>query len=140
MFVQCWNECFYFCYFREYYFSEQNLQKDIFLRRQVWWFQLSCSVNLPNMNLFCFSFLIFDVHVHLLFCLPQMDPEGFIPLALIASFYRVQALTQDFNFILEVCKQRSLCTYMYLKMFNKYLMKLKENFLHWKPVYFMICT
>ncbi|KAJ7327761.1 La ribonucleoprotein domain member 1B [Desmophyllum pertusum] len=51
----------------EYYFSEQNLQKDLFLRR-------------------------------------QMDSEGFIPLALIASFYRVQALTQDFNFILEALK------------------------------------
>ncbi|XP_020629907.1 la-related protein 1-like [Orbicella faveolata] len=51
----------------EYYFSEQNLQKDIFLRR-------------------------------------QMDSEGFIPIGLIASFYRVQALTQDFNLILEALK------------------------------------
>lgn len=37
-----------------------------------------------------------------------MDSEGFIPIALIASFYRVQALTQDFNLILEVCTQWSL--------------------------------
>lgn len=34
----------------------------------------------------------------------QMDSEGFIPIGLIASFYRVQALTQDVNLILEVCK------------------------------------
>ena len=33
-----------------------------------------------------------------------MDSEGFIPIGLIASFYRVQALTQDVNLILEVCK------------------------------------
>lgn len=33
----------------------------------------------------------------------QMDSEGFIPLGLIASFYRVQALTQDINLIVEVC-------------------------------------
>ena len=32
-----------------------------------------------------------------------MDSEGFIPLGLIASFYRVQALTQDINLIVEVC-------------------------------------
>ena len=31
-----------------------------------------------------------------------MDSEGYIPIALIASFYRVQALTQDYNLILEV--------------------------------------
>lgn len=30
-----------------------------------------------------------------------MDNEGFIPIALIASFYRVQALTQDINLIFE---------------------------------------
>lgn len=48
----------------EYYFCDHNLQKDIFLRR-------------------------------------QMDSEGFIPLGLIASFYRVQALTQDINLIVE---------------------------------------
>ncbi|PFX22670.1 la-related protein 1B-like isoform X1 [Stylophora pistillata] len=51
----------------EYYFSEQNLTKDIFLRR-------------------------------------QMDYEGFIPIGLIASFYRVQALTQDVNLILEALR------------------------------------
>lgn len=51
----------------EYYFSEQNLTKDIFLRR-------------------------------------QMDSEGFIPIGLIASFYRVQALTQDVNLILEALR------------------------------------
>ena len=44
----------------EYYFSEANLSKDIFLRR-------------------------------------KMDVGGFLPLSLIASFNRVQALTQDLN-------------------------------------------
>lgn len=42
--------------------------------------------------------------VCLFFCYAQMDSEGFIPIGLIASFYRVQALTQDVNLILEVCK------------------------------------
>lgn len=48
----------------EYYFSEENLRGDFFLRQ-------------------------------------QMDAGGFIPVGLIASFYRVQALTQDQNMILE---------------------------------------
>lgn len=48
----------------EYYFSEENLRGDFFLRQ-------------------------------------QMDDEGYIPVGLIASFYRVQALTQDQNMILE---------------------------------------
>ena len=42
--------------------------------------------------------------VCLFFCYAQMDSEGFIPIGLIASFYRVQALTQDVNLILEVCR------------------------------------
>ena len=32
-----------------------------------------------------------------------MDAEGFIPISLIASFYRVQALSQDQDVILQVC-------------------------------------
>lgn len=31
-----------------------------------------------------------------------MDQEGFLPIGLIASFHRVQALTTDVNIILDV--------------------------------------
>ncbi|XP_039295422.1 la-related protein 1B [Nilaparvata lugens] len=48
----------------EYYFSEENLMKDLFLRR-------------------------------------KMDAEGFLPVTLIASFYRVRNLTIDLNRVLE---------------------------------------
>lgn len=48
----------------EYYFSEENLQKDFFMRR-------------------------------------RMNAEGFIPVALIASFHRVQLLTPDINKVIE---------------------------------------
>ena len=53
--------------FREYYFSEENLQRDFFLRR-------------------------------------KMDSEGYIPIALVASFHRVQALTPDVALIIHVSK------------------------------------
>ncbi|KAJ8676413.1 hypothetical protein QAD02_012200 [Eretmocerus hayati] len=48
----------------EYYFSEENLQKDFFLRR-------------------------------------KMDAQGFLPITLIASFHRVQALTCDVALVIE---------------------------------------
>lgn len=32
----------------------------------------------------------------------KMDQEGFLPIGLIASFHRVQALTTDVNIILDV--------------------------------------
>lgn len=51
--------------FREYYFSEENLQRDFFLRR-------------------------------------KMDEQGYLPVSLIASFHRVQQLTQNYDLILEV--------------------------------------
>ena len=35
--------------------------------------------------------------------------EGYIPLSLIASFYRVQALTQDVNLVLEVSTRTFIC-------------------------------
>lgn len=31
-----------------------------------------------------------------------MDAQGFLPISLIASFHRVQALTMDINIIMEV--------------------------------------
>jgi len=48
----------------EYYFSEANLQKDVFIRK-------------------------------------KMDSEGFLPISLIASFHRVQSLTQDVAMIIK---------------------------------------
>ena len=55
----------------EYYFSENNLQGDFFLRR-------------------------------------KMDREGYIPISLIASFYRVQALTQDVGLVIRALEQSPL--------------------------------
>lgn len=51
----------------EYYFSEENLTKDFFLRR-------------------------------------KMDAEGYLPLTLIASFHRVQALTLDVAVVVEAVR------------------------------------
>jgi len=55
----------------EYYFSEDNLQRDFFLRR-------------------------------------KMDIDGWIPVSLIASFHRVQQVTHDVNFIIEVAVSLSV--------------------------------
>lgn len=52
----------------EYYFSEDNLKRDFYLRR-------------------------------------KMDPEGFLPVTLIASFHRVQALTADLNIIITAIQE-----------------------------------
>ncbi|KAL5012494.1 hypothetical protein ScPMuIL_011045, partial [Solemya velum] len=57
----------------EYYFSEDNLQKDFFLRR-------------------------------------KMNKEGWIPISLIASFHRVQALTQDVALIINALKDSKVLT------------------------------
>jgi la-related protein 1 len=51
----------------EYYFSEENLLRDVFIRR-------------------------------------KMDSEGFLPISLIASFHRLQHLTQDVNMIINSLK------------------------------------
>jgi len=55
----------------EYYFSEGNLQRDFFLRR-------------------------------------QMDEQGYIPVALIGSFNRVRALTQDGSVVIQALRQSPL--------------------------------
>jgi la-related protein 1 len=52
----------------EYYFSEENLNRDFFLRR-------------------------------------KMDPEGFLPITLIASFHRVQALSADVALVITAIKE-----------------------------------
>ena len=51
----------------EYYFSTENLTRDVFIRR-------------------------------------KMDIEGYLPISLIASFHRVQHLTQDVNMIINSLK------------------------------------
>ncbi|XP_063929139.1 la-related protein 1-like isoform X2 [Zophobas morio] len=48
----------------EYYFSEENLSRDFFLRR-------------------------------------KMDPQGYLPITLIASFHRVQSLTDNLHLIID---------------------------------------
>ena len=65
MLILLWFVC------REYYFSEDNLQRDFFLRR-------------------------------------KMDQEGYLPISLIASFHRVQALTQDVSLVIQALQQSSL--------------------------------
>lgn len=55
----------------EYYFSEENLQRDFFLRR-------------------------------------KMDANGFLPISLIASFHRVQALTQDVQMVIDALKDSTV--------------------------------
>lgn len=55
----------------EYYFSEENLQKDFFLRR-------------------------------------KMDEEGYLPVSLIASFHRVEALTRDLKLVIEAVRDSDI--------------------------------
>lgn len=57
-----------FAFHSEYYFSEENLQRDFFLRR-------------------------------------KMDDEGYLPITLIASFHRVQALSTDIAVILNAVQE-----------------------------------
>lgn len=54
--------------FSEYYFSEDNLVRDFFMRR-------------------------------------KMDEEGFLPVTLIASFHRVQALTNDVSLVISAMSE-----------------------------------
>lgn len=55
-------------HFSEYYFSEENLVRDFFLRR-------------------------------------KMDSDGYLPITLIASFHRVQALTNNFSTVVEAISE-----------------------------------
>ncbi|CAG2114566.1 unnamed protein product [Medioppia subpectinata] len=55
----------------EYYFSDENLQRDFFLRR-------------------------------------KMDANGFLPISLISSFHRVQALTQDVQMVIDSLRDSTL--------------------------------
>ena len=105
---------FYFC-FSEYYFSTENLAKDVYLRQQVLSIVLPRRIIMQKKFLFdgvaityqslnqisMYSIYTFIEQVPCLFV--QMDVDGYIPISLIASFYRVQALSQDQDLILQVC-------------------------------------
>ncbi|XP_070499859.1 la-related protein 1 [Chironomus tepperi] len=68
----------------EYYFSEENLNRDFFLRR-------------------------------------KMDTEGYLPITLIASFHRVQALSSDVALVLSAVKESDkLEVYKDFKIRTKY--------------------
>ncbi|KAK3912719.1 La-related protein 1 [Frankliniella fusca] len=73
----------------EYYFSEENLMKDFFLRR-------------------------------------KMDSEGYLPVTLIASFHRLQALTTDLSMILAAVRSSDK-----LELFNGFKVRTKEDPLRW---------
>ena len=59
--------------FSDYYFSEENLQRDFFLRR-------------------------------------KMNEQGWIEISLIAGFHRVQCLTNDVTFMIQVASDVSFTT------------------------------
>lgn len=63
-FKVCFKSEIFMFFPREYYFSEENLLRDFFLRR-------------------------------------KMDAQGFLPITLIASFHRVQALTTNVALVIE---------------------------------------
>jgi hypothetical protein len=65
----------------EYYFSEENLETDIFLRR-------------------------------------KMDPSGYIPLSVIASFNRVKSLSQDSKLIVDAIRNSDLIEMNYVNNAN----------------------
>lgn len=76
----------------EYYFSEENLNRDFFLRR-------------------------------------KMDAEGFLPVTLIASFHRVQALSTDVALIIEAVKDSE-----HLELVNNFKVRAKVDPTKWPIV------
>ncbi|KAG1679551.1 La-related protein 1 [Nymphon striatum] len=73
----------------EYYFSQENLTKDIYLRR-------------------------------------KMNDQGFIPISVIATFPRVQALTNDINLIVEAMRESSA-----VELQDNIMLRTCENPLMW---------
>lgn len=73
----------------EYYFSEENLNRDFFLRR-------------------------------------KMDHEGFIPITLIASFHRVQALSTDIALVIEAIGESEN-----LELVNEFKVRTKTDPTKW---------
>ncbi|CAO1444305.1 unnamed protein product [Diamesa hyperborea] len=73
----------------EYYFSENNLNRDFFLRR-------------------------------------KMDDEGYLPITLIASFHRVQALSVDLPLVLTAIKESDK-----LEVFEDFKVRTKDEPMKW---------
>lgn len=73
----------------EYYFSEENLNRDFFLRR-------------------------------------KMDAEGYIPITLIASFHRVQALSTDVALVIDSLRGSET-----LDLFEDFKVRPKKDALKW---------
>lgn len=73
----------------EYYFSEENLLRDIYLRR-------------------------------------KMDKEGFLPITLIASFRRIQSVTEDLSLVIE-----SITKSDKLELAQGYMIRTRNNPLRW---------
>ncbi|XP_037029747.1 la-related protein 1 isoform X2 [Bradysia coprophila] len=73
----------------EYYFSEENLMRDFFLRR-------------------------------------KMDPEGFLPVTLIASFHRVQALSTDVSIVIAAVQESET-----LELVNGFKVRTKTDPTKW---------
>lgn len=73
----------------EYYFSDENLQKDFFIRR-------------------------------------KMDAEGYLPITLIASFHRVQALSADIQVVLSAVQESDQ-----LEVFKNFKVRTKNDPTRW---------
>jgi hypothetical protein len=80
------------CRFSEYYFSEENLNRDFYMRT-------------------------------------HMDKEGFLPLSLIASFHRVQALTNDIAVIIAAIENSN-----HLEIGENYMVRTKYDPMRWPVV------
>lgn len=74
---------------REYYFSEDNLQRDFYLRR-------------------------------------KMDAEGYVPLSFIASFHRIQALSNDFSVVLAAVSESDQ-----LELYKNFKVRTKNSPTKW---------
>lgn len=73
----------------EYYFSDENLQRDFFLRR-------------------------------------KMDAEGYLPITLIASFHRIQALSSDIQVVLTAVQESEQ-----LEVFKNFKVRTKNDPTKW---------
>lgn len=73
----------------EYYFSEENLQRDFFIRR-------------------------------------KMDAEGYLPITLIASFHRIQALSADIQVVLSSVQESDQ-----LEVFKNFKVRTKVDPTKW---------
>lgn len=77
----------YFC--SEYYFSDENLERDFFIRR-------------------------------------KMDADGYLPITLIASFHRIQALSSDIQVVLSSVQESDK-----LEVFKNFKVRTKNDPTKW---------